>query len=97
MALIAGLARGPSRYSPVVDEKGAIERRATVLDNMVETGALGRADAEHWKQSSAGVRPRRDYFHEVSPYFVEQVRRDAVRSLGQKAVYEGGYRIETTV
>jgi penicillin-binding protein 1A len=97
MALIAGLARAPSRYSPLVDEKAALERRGTVLDNLVETQGLSRADADHWKQASLQTHPRRDYFHEVSPYFTEQVRRDVVRSLGQKAVYEGGYRIETTV
>jgi penicillin-binding protein 1A len=97
MALIAGLARAPSRYSPLVDEKSAVERRATVLDNMVETGVLSRNEADRWKQAPLTVRPRRDYFHEVSPYFVEQVRRDVVRALGQKRVYEGGYRIETTV
>jgi penicillin-binding protein 1A len=97
MALIAGLARAPSRYSPLADEKGAVERRATVLDNMVETAALSRVEAEQWKQASIAVNPRRDYFRDVSPYFAEQVRRDIVRTLGQRAAYEGGYRVETTV
>ncbi len=97
MALMAGLARAPSRYSPLVDEKSAIERRATVLDNMAETGALSRGEADRWKSAPLRISPRRDYFREVSPYFSEQVRRDLVRSLGQKALYEGGYRIETTV
>jgi penicillin-binding protein 1A len=97
LALLAGLARAPSRYSPLVDEKSAIERRGTVLDNMVETGALTRPLAEQWKAAALRVAPPPDYFRDVTPYFSEQVRRDVVRSLGQKAVYEGGYRVETTV
>ncbi len=96
-AMIAGLARAPSRYSPLVDEKGAMDRRATVIDNMAETGTLSRADADRWKKIGLRVQPRRDYFHELTPYFSEQVRRDLVKKLGQKAFYEGGYRIETTV
>jgi penicillin-binding protein 1A len=97
MALIAGLARAPSRYSPLVDEKAATERRSTVLDNMVETGAINANEADRWRKAPLGVSLRRDYFREITPYFAEQVRRDVVRSLGQKAVYEGGYRVETTV
>jgi penicillin-binding protein 1A len=97
LSLLAGLARAPSRYSPLVDEKSAMERRGTVLDNMAETGALTRAAADQWKAAPLHVAPPPDYFHDVTPYFSEQVRRDVVRSLGQKAVYEGGYRVETSV
>ena len=98
LALIAGLAQAPSRYSPFVDEEAALKRRAEVLDNMVENGALARADAEQLEGGAARAsQPRRDYFHEVTPYFSEQVRRDLVKKLGQKALYEGGYRVETTV
>jgi penicillin-binding protein 1A len=95
--LIAGLAQAPSRYSPFVDETAAYKRRGEVLDNMVENGALARADAEQWKKVPLHEQERRDYFHEVTPYFTEQVRRELVKTLGQKAVYEGGYRVETTV
>ena len=96
-ALIAGLAQAPSRYSPFVDQEAAYRRRAEVLDNMVENGVLSRADADRWKRAPLHEQERRDYFHEVTPYFSEQVRRDLVKQLGQKAVYEGGYRVETTV
>ena len=97
MAMIAGLARAPSRDNPLTDEEAALKRRATVLDNMVENGVLARADAEKWKRAPLEVHPRRDYFHEVTPYFSEQVRRELVKKLGQHALYEGGYRVETTV
>jgi penicillin-binding protein 1A len=95
-ALIAGLAQAPSRYNPFVDEDAALARRAEVLDNMVENGALARADADRWKKSQLSIQARRDYYHDISPYFAEQVRRDLIKRLGQKAFYEGGYRVETT-
>ena len=96
-ALLAGLAQAPSRYSPFVDEDAAYKRRNEVLDNMVANEVLSRADADKWKKVPLHEQERRDYFHEVTPYFTEQVRRDLVKRLGQKAVYEGGYRVETSV
>ncbi len=97
MAMIAGLARAPSRYSPLVDIKAATDRRATVLDNMVETGVVTKLEAERAKTMPMLPHVRRDFFHEVSPYFSEHVRRDLVKRFGQKGFYEGGYRVETTV
>jgi penicillin-binding protein 1A len=97
LALLAGLARAPSKYNPFSSEKNALERRALVLDNMVESGTLAKSEADLWKKKPLALSARRDYFHEMTPYFAEQVRRDLVKRLGQKALYEGGYRVETSV
>ena len=97
IAMIAGLARAPSRDSPLVDPRAARERRGQVLQNLVAVGALPPAEAHRWDQAPITAHPRRDYFHEVTPYFAEHVRRELTRRLGQKAVLEGGYRVETTV
>ncbi len=97
LALLAGLARAPSRDSPLSSEQAAIARRGEVLDNLVEVGKLSRAEAERWKASSLRLATRKDPFHEVAPYFAEQVRRELVKKYGQKGFYEGGYRVETTV
>lgn len=97
MALIAGMARAPSRYSPLVDRQAAIDRRAVVLEDMVENHTLSSEEAAKWKEAPIVLRPRRDYFHEVAPYSAEHVRRELVRRLGQKGLYEGGYRVETSI
>ncbi len=122
MAMIAGLAQAPSRDSPLVDEEAARKRRTTVLMNLAAVGSITEAEAKRWAATPLVVRPRRDYFHEVTPYFAEHVRRDlvrrwgereaerqglrsvddkarrkAVQRLGEKWLYEGGYRVETTV
>ncbi|MBX3593649.1 PBP1A family penicillin-binding protein [Sphingomonas sp.] len=44
-AVIAGLVKAPSRYSPTADAQAAIGRASVVLDVMVETGALTREEA----------------------------------------------------
>ena len=96
-AMLAGLARAPSRYSPLGDLKMALERRATVLANMAEVGALSAEEADRWRAAPLGLRSPRDPLREVAPYFAEHVRRTLVRQLGQRTVYEGGLRVETTV
>jgi penicillin-binding protein 1A len=44
-AVIAGLVKAPSRYSPTADAQAAVGRASVVLDVMVETGALTAEEA----------------------------------------------------
>jgi penicillin-binding protein 1A len=97
MAMIAGLARAPSRDSPLVDLGAAMARREQVLANMAAIGSITVEEAREWAKKPLNVRPRRDYFHEVAPYFAEHVRRELVKKYGQQGVYESGLRVETTV
>jgi len=50
-AIIAGLVKAPSRYSPTADAEAAVDRASVVLDLMVETEKLTAAQA-------AAARPR---------------------------------------
>ncbi|HEV2569903.1 PBP1A family penicillin-binding protein [Sphingomonas sp.] len=45
-AVIAGLVKAPSRYSPTADAEAAIGRSTVVLNSMVENGVITRAEAE---------------------------------------------------
>ena len=54
-ALLAGLAQAPSRYNPFADESAAKKRRAEVLDNMVENGALSATQFHPEKSGDAGA------------------------------------------
>jgi penicillin-binding protein 1A len=94
-AMIAGLAQAPSRDSPLVSETAAKKRRGQVLANLVAVGALSDADFRKWADSPMHTRPRRDYFHEVAPYYAEHVRRYLAKTYGENALYTGGYRVET--
>ncbi|MBT0670304.1 PBP1A family penicillin-binding protein [Novosphingobium profundi] len=45
-AIIAGLVKAPSHYSPTADVQASIDRGKVVLDLMVETGAISQAEAD---------------------------------------------------
>ena len=45
-AVIAGLVKAPSNYSPTADAEAAVGRAGVVLDAMVRSGAISRAEAD---------------------------------------------------
>src|SRR5690606_2374404 len=95
-ALIAGLARAPSRYSPLSSLERARERRAVVLQDMVEAGYIDAAQrdaADAEPIELAGDRP--DPFRDRAPYYAEHVRQTVVEALGEEAVLTDGLQIET--
>src|SRR5262245_172656 len=97
IALLAGLARAPSRFSPLTNLEAARARRDQVLGTMIAAGYLTEAAANRWRARPVVVRQRPDFFRTTSPYFTEHVRRDIVRRYGEKKLLEAGLEIETTV
>jgi penicillin-binding protein 1A len=99
MALLAGLPQAPSRYSPLRDAKAARARVNTVLARMEANGFI---TSQERKEAVAVdlkeiVKPRDDRFRDTAPYFTEHVRRYIYDTYGEKALYEGGLRIDTTL
>jgi penicillin-binding protein 1A len=97
MAMIAGLARAPSRFSPLTSLETARARRDQVLAAMVASGVLPDEEANRWRARPVVVRQRPDFFRTTSPYFTEHVRRDIARRYGDKTLLESGMTIETAV
>jgi penicillin-binding protein 1A len=97
MALLAGLARAPSRFSPLTNLEAARARRDQVLAAMVASGVISDDEANRWRARPVVIRQRPDFFRTTSPYFTEQVRRDIARRYGDKTLLESGMAIETTV
>ena len=56
-ALLAGMMKGPSRYSPVAATERAARRATVVLDEMVEHGAITSAEREEAFRSKVRVNP----------------------------------------
>jgi penicillin-binding protein 1A len=96
MALLAGLVRAPSRFSPLASLDAARTRRDQVLGAMVASGYLTDDEANRWRARPVIIRQRPDFFRTVAPYFAEHVRRDIIRRYGEKKLYEGGLDIETS-
>ncbi len=96
-ALLAGLPKAPSRFSPFASPEEAEKRRRYVLSRMLEDRRL---DAETYAAALA-ERPRLadpdpgDALAAAS--FTEEVRRHLFESLGADLVLRGGLVIETTL
>jgi penicillin-binding protein 1A len=96
-ALLAGLAKGPSLYTPRRHPDRARARRAVVLAQMVQQGYLSpplaeRARAEPIRLAAAGWRPRRDTSQALDP-----VRAVVDSVLGDRAAELGDLVIRTTL
>src|SRR3954470_3249859 len=96
-ALLAGLVKSPSAYAPTVSMERALARRNTVLQAMLENGAIDRATY----QSARASRPKlHDTLRAEEPhgqYFKEQVRQELVNRFGWQRVYQGGLRVFSTI
>ena len=96
-AYLASLPKGPDNYHPIRHKAAAMARRNWVLDQMVEAGWVRPSDAEAAKREDLVVQPEptRAKYRDAD-YFVEEVRRRGLATLGNK-LNEGGYYIRTTL
>jgi penicillin-binding protein 1B len=95
-ALLAGLIQAPSYLSPYRHPERAMERRNLVLDSMVETGAIKRAEAEKAKATPLKLAPPNVEASDA-PYFVDLVRDTLIGKFNERELNEQSYRIYTTL
>jgi penicillin-binding protein 1A len=97
-ALLAGLLKAPSAYSPVTNLNGAKRRQRYVLGQMVRAGFATKELTKAAFEEPLTIYPA---LHEKvfqAPYFIGEVRRLLIEHFGsEQEVDEGGYRIITTV
>lgn len=58
-AIIAGLVKAPSRYSPTADAQAAIDRASVVLEVMQDVGAISAAQAAETRPAQVELSPER--------------------------------------
>jgi len=95
-ALLAGLPKAPSRYSPTRNPEGALKRQRYVLGRMLDDGfvTVGQyRTAMHNGLSALKQKGRAD----VGSYYIEYVRRRLVERFGTKAPYYKGFRVHTAM
>jgi penicillin-binding protein 1B len=95
-ALLAGIIQSPSRLNPYRHPERALERRNLVLDAMVETGEVTKAQAEEAKAAPEGISPGAFDAGEA-PYFVDLVRDQLIQRLGDADYNQHGLRIYTSL
>jgi penicillin-binding protein 1A len=94
-ALIAAMPKAPSRYSPLINEELALQRRNIVLKQMLETGIIQTTDYDRAVQKPIAARhPSR---FEKAPYFIDYVKKKLEKELGPTILYKGGLNIYTTL
>jgi len=95
-ALLAGLPQNPSRLSPIEYPDRVRERRAHVLNRMLEERYVSRAEAEAAREAPLGLDVRKDP-PTIAPHFLEEVRKYLEREYGSQRIYQGGLKVYTTL
>lgn len=95
-ALIAGLPKAPSVYSPIQNPNLAKKRRHLVLQQMVETKNItpeeySSADAREISQ------PAQETHQDPAGYFIEYIRTILKQNSDLQSVYSSGLNIHTTL
>ncbi len=95
-AMLAGLPKAPSNYSPYNNLERAKQRQAYTLDRMAESGYITEEQknaALAAKLNLRSVRPK----DKIAPYFVENIRRYVQEKYGSDVLYKEGLEIYTTL
>jgi membrane peptidoglycan carboxypeptidase len=106
-ALLAGMIAAPSRYDPIHEKAAALTRRNEVLNRMLTLGSI--TSAEYSEAIATPIKlssKRRDVnAFGTQPFLVDFVRQQILsdprfgktRRARERALYEGGLRIFTTL
>ena len=95
-ALLAGLIQAPSYLSPYRHPERALERRNTVIESMVETRAITRAQADKAKATALKLAPPNVEASDA-PYYVDMVRDAVISKLNERELNDQSYRIYTAL
>lgn len=96
-AMIAGILRGPSLYSPYRRPDLMMRRRNHVLRRMSEEGFISKEEASEAMKEPLGVLPLHRSNSDFAAYFKEEVRKYLEKTYGVNALYGGGLRVYTTL
>ena len=96
-ALITGIFRGPSLYSPYRNPDLTLRRRNFVLGRMVDQNVISEEEAEEARGKPLGILPRYRNVSEFAAYFKEEVRKYIVQNYGSDALLYSGLKVYTTL
>jgi penicillin-binding protein 1A len=97
-AYLIGVLKAPENYDPEDNYDRAINRRNTVIDNMVSAGFLDKAKAEKYKEDPIKVMASKVY-QGIAPNFVEMIRQELSKKpeLAGYDLYRDGLVVYTTL
>ena len=95
-ALLAGIPKAPSRYSPYMNPQRSKERQAYVLRRMTEVGFITKKEEEAALRQPLKLKPYRPDWIKECGYFNEHVRTLLENRFGRETVYTLGLKVYTT-
>src|SRR6202045_5136959 len=95
-ALLAGLPKSPSYYSPITHPDHALKRRNLVINSMLEDGEITAQQAAEARDQPVRLEVAHDP-DSLAPYFVEEIRRYLEGRYGSDQVHEGGLKVYTSL
>jgi len=99
IALLAGLPKAPSRYSPRRNFAAARARQRYVLNRMAAEGIIDGATARSVYSSPPQIAIRRSYYSAdpAHGYFVAEVEEELRHRFGDDLLRRGGLRVHTSL
>ena len=96
-ALIAGLPRNPSFYSPRLRPDSALARRNYILDRMAAEHMISTKLAAEAKIRPMVLKPPAQDDGDIAPHFIEWVRESLARRYPTDAIWRRGMKVHTTL
>ncbi|MFV9510373.1 transglycosylase domain-containing protein [Tepidibacillus sp. LV47] len=99
-AMLAGIPKGPSYYSPFKSLEKAKSRQKLVLQAMVEEGYITQEQAdEAYHQQLTFANPNERSFASKAPYFTQYIENELIHHYGisEQELHSSGLKIYTTL
>jgi len=91
-AMLAGLPKAPTDYSPVKNPIRAKERQAYVLRRLADIGYISKTQAEEYVKQPVKVYLKEEY-ESKAPFYLETIRQLLVQQLGEDVVLNQGIKV----
>ncbi|QKS72813.1 PBP1A family penicillin-binding protein [Paenalkalicoccus suaedae] len=96
-AMLAGIPKGPSVYSPFIDEEAARERQRIVLASLTAAGFTSPEEERTYVNESLSF-TQKDRAKTFAPHFKDAVRAELMRAgIDEEVINRGGLKIYTTL
>ena len=96
-AMLAGLPKGPSLYNPVINPLRATARQHYVLGRMRKLNFIDEKTYQQALKEKLAVRQEKRIVDVPADYAAEMIRQTLVQQYGEKALYNSGYKVITTI
>jgi penicillin-binding protein 1A len=97
-AVLASLAKAPSAVNPYTNPEKLLARRNYVLNRMVEDKYITREQADEAIAMPLTTTKRlRGPEYAAATYFVQELRRDLIKTYGEETLEQGGLSIRSTI